>query len=442
MEEMTLTASCRCRKKIIRVLQLEDSANDSELCLLELKGSRFDVSIEVVQTAKEFSAHLSSKQYDIILADFQLQGWNGMHAFEIFRKLGYKAPFILVTGAIGEEKVAECMREGVTDFVFKHHLARLPIVIERSLGAQQLRDEHERSAAALRESEQRFRALAESVASGILVYQGVDCRYANRKAEEITGYTREQLALVSSWEIIHPDSRDLLIEECLAKLQNRQPTQRFELKILTKDGVARWVDMTLGRIEISGEPGGLFTINDITERKIAEQAILFVAGNDPLTGVANGRYLVDSFNAETRRYARTERTFSLLVFDLDGLKQINDTYGHLVGSRALCRVANVLRSQCRNIDLIARPGGDEFTVILPETTMTGAQAFAKRICQQLSADHQRPQLSVSFGVAAYPGAGTFEDLFATADMALYAMKSQSHYDRLPELPLYMDSQQR
>ncbi len=442
MEEMTLTASCRCRKKIIRVLQLEDSANDSELCLLELKGSRFDVSIEVVQTAKEFSAHLSSKQYDIVLADFQLQGWNGMHAFEIFRKLGYKAPFILVTGAIGEEKVAECMREGVTDFVFKHHLARLPIVIERSLGAQQLRDEHERSAAALRESEQRFRALAESVASGILVYQGVDCRYANRKAEEITGYTREQLALVSSWEIIHPDSRDLLIEECLAKLQNRQPTQRFELKILTKDGVARWVDMTLGRIEISGEPGGLFTINDITERKIAEQAILFVAGNDPLTGVANGRYLVDSFNAETRRYARTERTFSLLVFDLDGLKQINDTYGHLVGSRALCRVANVLRSQCRNIDLIARPGGDEFTVILPETTMTGAQAFAKRICQQLSADHQRPQLSVSFGVAAYPGAGTFEDLFATADMALYAMKSQSHYDRLPELPLYMDSQQR
>jgi len=442
MEEMTLTASCRCRKKIIRVLQLEDSANDSELCLLELKGSRFDVSIEVVQTAKEFSAHLSSKQYDIVLADFQLQGWNGMHAFEIFRKLGYKAPFILVTGAIGEEKVAECMREGVTDFVFKHHLARLPIVIERSLGAQQLRDEHERSAAALRESEQRFRALAESVASGILVYQGVDCRYANRKAEEITGYTREQLALVSSWEIIHPDSRDLLIEECLARLQNRQPTQRFELKILTKDGVARWVDMTLGRIEISGEPGGLFTINDITERKIAEQAILFVAGNDPLTGVANGRYLVDSFNAETRRYARTERTFSLLVFDLDGLKQINDTYGHLVGSRALCRVANVLRSQCRNIDLIARPGGDEFTVILPETTMTGAQAFAKRICQQLSADHQRPQLSVSFGVAAYPGAGTFEDLFATADKALYAMKSQSHYDRLPELPLYMDSQQR
>ena len=245
------------KKQIIHVLHLEDNPNDSDLCLLELQRSQLEACVEVVQTPEDFSERLSSRKYDVILADFQLHGWNGMYAFQIFRTLGYKAPFILVTGTIGEEKVAECMREGVTDFVFKHHLARLPRVIERALGEQDLRDERERSAAALRESEQRFRALAESVASGILVYQGVDCRYANRKAEEITGYSREQLALVSSWEIIHPDSRDLLIDACLARLQSDQPAQRFELKILTKDGQARWVDMTLGKIEISGEPGGL-----------------------------------------------------------------------------------------------------------------------------------------------------------------------------------------
>jgi diguanylate cyclase (GGDEF)-like protein/PAS domain S-box-containing protein len=436
-----LPTSCAANKKIISILHLEDIATDSALCLLELKRSRFDASIDVVQTVEEFSAYLSSKQYDIVLADYQLPGWNGMHAFEIFRTLGYKAPFILVTGAIGEEKVAECLKKGVTDFVFKHHLARLPLVVERALADQQLRDQHEKSAAALRESEQRFRTLAESVASGILIYQGVDCRYANRKAEEITGYRREQLALMSSWEIIHPDSRDRLIEECLARVQSDQPTRRFELKILTKAGAARWVDMTLGRIEISGEPAGLFTLNDITERKIAEEEILSVAGNDPLTGLANGRYLVDSFNAEARRYARTERTFSLLVFDLDGLKQINDKYGHLIGSRALCRVANVLRSQCRNIDIMARPGGDEFTVILPETTMGGAETFAKRICQRLSEDHQHPPLAVSFGAAVYPGSGTFEDLFAAADNALYAMKIQSPHGQILKYPAYVDSQQ-
>lgn len=166
------------------------------------------------------------------------------------------------------------------------------------------------------------------------------------------------------------------------------------------------------------------------------------AGNDPLTGVANGRHLVDSFNAETKRYARTERTFSLLVFDLDGLKQINDTYGHLVGSRALCRVANVLRSQCRNIDIIARPGGDEFTVILPETSMEGAQIFAKRISQRLADDHQHPHLTVSFGAGVYPGAGTFEDLFATADKALYVMKNQLPHCGVLQGPIPVGSQRQ
>jgi DNA-binding response OmpR family regulator len=98
------------RGNIIRILHLDDTPNDSELCLLELKKSQFDASVEVVRTAQQFSSHLSSKQYDVILADYQLHGSNGMHAFEIFRKLGYKAPFIFVTDAIGEEKVAECMR--------------------------------------------------------------------------------------------------------------------------------------------------------------------------------------------------------------------------------------------------------------------------------------------------------------------------------------------
>lgn len=441
MVEMAPATPNMTGKKNIRILHLEDIANDAALCLLELRRSQFEVTVDVVQTAEEFSSRLSSGRFDLVLADYKLQGWNGMQAFEIFRKLGYKAPFILVTGAIGEEKVAECMRQGVSDFVFKHHLGRLPMVISRALGEQQLREGHEDSAAALRESEQRFRALAESVASGILVYQGVDCQYANRKAEEITGYTREQLALVSSWEIIHPDSRDLLIEGCLARLQNDEPVTQFELKILTREGEARWVDMTLGKIEISGKPGGLFTINDITERKQAEAEILHMAANDPLTGVANGRYLVDAYNAEAKRHGRTGRPFSLLVFDLDGLKLINDNYGHLVGSRALCRFANVLRSQCRNIDIIARQGGDEFTIILPETAIGGAYTFGKRICQRLSEDHQHPHLTVSFGAAVYQGSGTFEDLFASADKAMYAMKSLSPHARNPASPTYAQSGQ-
>jgi diguanylate cyclase (GGDEF)-like protein len=168
--------------------------------------------------------------------------------------------------------------------------------------------------------------------------------------------------------------------------------------------------------------------------------LLFEAGNDPLTGVANSRYLVDAFGAETRRFARTGRAFSLLIFDLDGLKQINDGFGQLVGSRALCRLANVLRAQCRNIDVIARQGGDEFAVILPETTMGGAEIFAKRIRERLAQDFQHPPLAVSFGAAVYTGSGTFEELFAAADQALFSMKGRMPISSIAGDSEYIESQ--
>src|SRR5580693_6535047 len=151
MEKQAPAIPGATRSTILRILHLEDVADDSELCRRELRKSQFHASIDLVQTSEEFLRSLSSNAYDVILADYQLRNWNGMQALEVDRKSGSKVPFILVTGAIGEEIVAQCMREGVSDFVFKNHLSRLPMVIQRCLEEQQLREEHERSAETLRE---------------------------------------------------------------------------------------------------------------------------------------------------------------------------------------------------------------------------------------------------------------------------------------------------
>jgi two-component system cell cycle response regulator len=147
---------------------------------------------------------------------------------------------------------------------------------------------------------------------------------------------------------------------------------------------------------------------------------------DPLTGLANYRRLVDALEGEIQRSRRTERPFSLLLFDLDGLKKINDNYGHLVGSRALCRVANMLRVNSRTIDTAARYGGDEFALILPETGMNAAQEVAHRICDRIARDGELPPISVSMGVAAYARDGeTVEALLGTADQTLYRAKGRT-----------------
>jgi diguanylate cyclase (GGDEF)-like protein len=150
-----------------------------------------------------------------------------------------------------------------------------------------------------------------------------------------------------------------------------------------------------------------------------------MAVSDSLTGLANYRRLLDVLENETERTDRTGRPFSVLLLDLDGLKIINDSYGHLVGSRAICRLADILRIHCRAIDTAARYGGDEFAVVLPETGTEAANHVAQRICDSIANDGMGPALSVSIGVAVYPHDGErIEALLRKADLAMYAMKAK------------------
>lgn len=155
------------------------------------------------------------------------------------------------------------------------------------------------------------------------------------------------------------------------------------------------------------------------------EKVRHLASSDPLTGLANYRRLLDVLDTETERTLRTGRPFAVLLLDLDGLKKINDTYGHLVGSRALCRVADILRFYCRAIDTAARYGGDEFAVVLPEAREDEAQRVAQRIRETLAADQEQPPISASIGISIYQGEGErVEKLLAEADQNLYEEKAR------------------
>ena len=410
-------------KRPLRILFLEDVPADAELCLRELKKARMSFLVDIAQTPEEYLAQLQQKPYDVILADYGLRDWTGMDALHLLREQGQEIPFILISGALGEEMAVECVREGVSDYVLKDRLGRLPIAISRALEEKLVSDERRRAESQLRESEAKFRTLAETIASAIFILQGTQCLYANRAAEVITGYSREELLNVSSWDLLHPDSRQFVIDQALKRFGGDPLASRYEIKIITKQGEARWLDVTVGKIEFNGTPAGLTTAFDITERKQAEEEIRHLVACDPLTGLANYRRVLDVFEAEAERSRRTQRGFTLLLLDLDGLKKINDTRGHLVGSRALCRLAHGLRLQCRAVDTAARIGGDEFALILPETDAEGAKKLASRIAEQLARDQEQPPISFSYGEAVFPHEGErIDEILAAADRALYQMK--------------------
>src|SRR4029077_19416845 len=150
-----------------------------------------------------------------------------------------------------------------------------------------------------------------------------------------------------------------------------------------------------------------------------------LAVSDPLTGLANYRRLLHVLENETERTNRTGRPFAVLLLDLDGLKTINDSYGHLVGSHALNRLAHILRIHCRAIDTAARYGGDEFALVLPETLHEEAARVANRIRAVIAGDTEKPQLSASIGISIYNGHGErIEKLLSDADAQLYFEKSR------------------
>lgn len=150
-----------------------------------------------------------------------------------------------------------------------------------------------------------------------------------------------------------------------------------------------------------------------------------LAVTDSLTGLANYGTLINVMDMEIQRSRRTGRPFAILLLDLDDLKTINDAHGHLVGSRAICRLANVLQINSRSMDTAARYGGDEFAVVLPEADEVAAASVSRRICERLSEDGEFPRVTVSVGSAVFPQDGeTIDSLFNVADKALYGMKRQ------------------
>src|SRR6202140_3141730 len=189
----------------LRLLILEHAMADAELCLHELQVAGFKCRPHIAGTQEEFLDHLRRFQYDIVLADYRLPSWTGMDALLEIRRSGSDIPFILVTGTLGEEIAVECIRQGVTDYVLKEHLARLPIVVARALEEKTSRDARTYMIEALRQSESNSLFLFAHNPLPMWVFEKESLRFlqVNDAAIHHYGYERVEFLQMSVSDL-HP----------------------------------------------------------------------------------------------------------------------------------------------------------------------------------------------------------------------------------------------
>ena len=418
----------------IRILLLEDVAATTEVVKAYLDAASGAALIESVDTLGAALEKLAHGAFDLVLADLNLPDSTGLDTLERLTKATDRL-IIVLTAEEGQEVREAAIARGAYDFLNKSQLSRAAlgrIVRLATMQANTFRS--------LRESEERFRSLTE-LSSDWYWEQDADLRFVATAGvtDARGGITPSAHMGKRRWELPNTDIVNQTWDEHRTILAERKPFHNLLLRRTDSRGEAHFVAVA-GKAVFDAR--GTFcgyrgVASDVTVRVRAEEALQRaneqleqLALHDPLTGLANRRKFAERFEYDMARAVRARTPLSLLMIDIDHFKAINDRHGHLAGDACLKALAALLAGSVRAVDLVARFGGEEFVVLLPEMSVAQSLVAAERMRFQVQAHPAGigdgapgVAVTVSVGAATSMGAAlTLEEVLARADEAVYRAK--------------------
>ncbi|MCJ7664453.1 MAG: PAS domain S-box protein, partial [Desulfobacterales bacterium] len=287
--------------------------------------------------------------------------------------------------------------------------------------------------ATLKNSEERYRTLVESSTDAILMLDreknAITC---NQAFLDLTGYQKNEVE-GQSIRIVHPSEESFLAYgKATYPLVERVGSLREEWDLKRKDGTIFSAEIVASPIRAPDGTtmGYICIIRDITERKRAEEELEYMATHDSLTGLPNRTLFSDRLSMALTQARRSQKNLAVMLLDLDYFKDVNDTLGHSVGDQLLCAVGDRLKGLLRRGDTIARIGGDEFLLLLPEMleieyATTIAQKVLQAFREPFTCNEHQLHITTSIGIALFPDDGENADtLMKSADIAMYRAKNK------------------
>lgn len=414
----------------LRLLIVEDSADDKELLLHSLRSQGYQVMSATVDTPVTMRAALERQEWDLITCDHSMPNFSAPAALAIAKELRPDVPFIIVSGEIDLNLAVALIKLGAQDYVQKSELIRLGPVIERELRDAKLTRQRKLAEDRLHESQELFRAIVENVGDLVAVLDTDGRRIYNSPSYRPLFREKDIRPGSASFLEIHLEDRER-IKEIFRRTVATGVGERAEFRFVLKDGSIRHMESD-GRA-IRGADGTVSKVvvvsRDITELKRLEAELREMAATDFLTGLANRRHFLARLEQELARIQRLEEhRASVLMLDSDHFKRVNDTFGHATGDNVLRHLAVLMQKGLRKVDIAGRVGGEEFAIILPGADLPAAEVFAERLRKKVAGTPMAQEdraipLTVSIGVTGMKASDTSaDDALVRADRALYRAK--------------------
>lgn len=408
------------------------------------------IDVHVASNGVEALAILKKGTIDVALIDINLPDISGLELLEWVSKSDINTSVILISGDDSIDSAIEALRNGAVDFVRKpHNIEDIRNKVRNTLERRRLQKNNALMTARLERSERLHRFLVENSPDIIYTLDKTGCfTFINKRVETLLGYSREELIGAPYFTIVHEEDLDKAIYAFNERRSDHRATTNLEVRLKCKkdnkyrifenqhivtmlSAVGIYEKAPDGTIAAANRYLGTYGVaRDITERKAAEETISFQALHDQLTHLPNRTLFRDRLDHAITQAKRNGGILAVIYLDLDRFKLVNDTHGHSEGDELLKNVASRLRQSIRAGDTLARQGGDEFTILLPDLSLPEhAVSIADKIMEGLKTPFfvvgNEFRATASMGIALYPRDGeTADTLIRNADIAMYKAKER------------------